>query len=621
MSRYSSTPRVTICLLFALLIINFHSESAAATTFTVTNAQDAGPGSLRQAILDANANPGADVINFSIGQFQQTIVLASALPVITDPVTIDATTQPGFAGKPLIEVQPDRTLVFDGFKITGGIGINLVSSNAVLRSRRKSIGRRGFLGIDLNADGITLNDAGDADAGANASQNYPTLTSVTTGASSTIAGTLNSAAGSSFTVDFYLSSSCDASGFGQGASFVGSTPANTDANGNASFSVQFPVSFPTGSVITATATDAVGNTSEFSLCRVVNAPGTVQLMNAFYSVLEQAGVATIIVSRTFGTVDGGSVDFATSSDTATAGSDFTTTSGTLTFGPGETIKSFTVPIINDVTDENTETVNLTLSNPTGFTLGTRSTAILRILDNDPAPTVSISDATVGEGDGDFTDIQFQLNLSAVSGKTVSVRYNTFAISAMAGFDFVAQFSRTVTFNPGETTKTITISVIGDTTAEPNETFQVTLSLPTNVTIADNTGIGTIIDDDALLLLTEEGSQRALSLDSVLFVTDPFAVVNTNNFSSDQRTRIILLSTGLKLAAGENATAVTATAEDPQSGVHQLPVEFVGPLPSFPWLTQVVVKLPDSLATKNSALVSITVHGVTSNMVLVTLKSP
>jgi hypothetical protein len=163
--------------------------------------------------------------------------------------------------------------------------------------------------------------------------------------------------------------------------------------------------------------------------------------------------------------------------------------------------------------------------------------------------------------------------------------------------------------------------IGDTAVEPNETFLVNLSLPTNVTLGDPQAVATIIDDDSLLLLMEVGSQRALSLDSVLFVTDPFAVVNTNNFSSDQRTRIILLSTGLKLAAGEDATAVTGTAEDPQLGVLSLPVEFVGPVPSFPWLTQVVVKLPDSLATKPSALVSITVHSVTSNKVLVTIKAP
>ena len=105
--------------------LDSQSKATAASTFTVTNTLDAGPGSLRQAILDANANAGPDVINFSIGSLQQTIVLASLLPVITDPVTIDGWTQPGFAGVPLIEVHPDRTIVGDGFKITGG--------NSVLR--------------------------------------------------------------------------------------------------------------------------------------------------------------------------------------------------------------------------------------------------------------------------------------------------------------------------------------------------------------------------------------------------------------------------------------------------------------------------------------------------------
>ena len=142
-----------------------------------------------------------------------------------------------------------------------------------------------------------------------------------------------------------------------------------------------------------------------------------------------------------------------------------------------------------------------------------------------------------------------------------------------------------------------------------------------MTIADNSAVGTIIDDDSLRLLTEEGSQHALSLESVFFVTDPFPVLNTLNFSSDQRTRIILFATGLKLAPGEDATAVTARAQDPNVGVHPLQVEFVGPVPSFPWLTQVVVKLPDGLGDKGSALVSISVHGADSNQVIVAIKAP
>src|SRR2546423_5800084 len=80
-------------------------ESSKAATFTVTNTNDSGAGSLRQAILAANASSGTDTIAFNIpGAGVQTINLASGLPFITDPVTIDGTTQPNFAGSPLIEL-------------------------------------------------------------------------------------------------------------------------------------------------------------------------------------------------------------------------------------------------------------------------------------------------------------------------------------------------------------------------------------------------------------------------------------------------------------------------------------------------------------------------------------
>src|ERR1700687_151818 len=71
-------------------------------TFTVLTTNDSGPGSLRQAILDANGNPGLDTIAFNIGGGSQTIPPAYALPAITDPVIIDGTTQPGYSGSPLI---------------------------------------------------------------------------------------------------------------------------------------------------------------------------------------------------------------------------------------------------------------------------------------------------------------------------------------------------------------------------------------------------------------------------------------------------------------------------------------------------------------------------------------
>src|SRR5689334_14348803 len=91
-------------LLILILLLGCQLGARAATTFVVDNTNDSGPGSLRQAILDANANAGSDVINFNIGTGLKTITLAAKLPDISDPVLIDGTTQPGFAGAPLIEI-------------------------------------------------------------------------------------------------------------------------------------------------------------------------------------------------------------------------------------------------------------------------------------------------------------------------------------------------------------------------------------------------------------------------------------------------------------------------------------------------------------------------------------
>src|SRR6185503_11373725 len=93
-------------------------------------------------------------------------------------------------------------------------------------------------------------------------------------------------------------------------------------------------------------------------------PGTVQFSAASYNVGEAGGSATITVTRVNGSDGAVSVDYATSNGTATAGSDYTAASGTLNFANGETSKTFSVPVTDDVLDEPDETVNLTLSNPT-----------------------------------------------------------------------------------------------------------------------------------------------------------------------------------------------------------------------------------------------------------------
>ena len=121
------------------------------------------------------------------------------------------------------------------------------------------------------------------------------------------------------------------------------------------------------------------------------------------------------------------------------------------------------------------------------------------------------------------------------------------------------------------------------------------------------------------LLTEQNSDIAIVLDSVTMVRDPFPLTNIFNFSSDHRTRLMLFGMNLNLLPNENASAVTARAEDAALNTFPLTVEFVGKVPGFDWLTQVVVRLPDNTPAAQSIFVSVTLHGRTSNKVRVRMK--
>src|SRR5205823_5033993 len=113
------------------------------------------------------------------------------------------------------------------------------------------------------------------------------------------------------------------------------------------------------------------------------------------------------------------------------------------------------------------------------------------------PSVSIDDQTVTEGNGTTPNVVFNVALSAASGQAVTVNYTTAdgtTNPATAGNDYLS-ITGSLTFNPGETNKTITVVVTGDFIDEPDETFFVNLTSATNATIADGQGLGTIIDDD------------------------------------------------------------------------------------------------------------------------------
>ena len=124
---------------------------ASAATFTVTNTADGGPGSLRQAILDANENAGADMIAFDIpGTGVQTISPSSPLPSVIDPLTIDATTQPGYAGAPLVEL--------DGVAAGQGVaGLDITAGSSTVRGL--AIGRFTLYGIRISTGGADVVEA------------------------------------------------------------------------------------------------------------------------------------------------------------------------------------------------------------------------------------------------------------------------------------------------------------------------------------------------------------------------------------------------------------------------------------------------------------------------------
>ena len=209
--------------------------------------------------------------------------------------------------------------------------------------------------------------------------------------------------------------------------------------------------------------------------------------------------ATFTVSLSTASGRSVGVDFATANGTATAPIDYLATNGTVTFAAGETTKQVTVLVNGDLVDEANETYFLNLSNAANATIADGQ-GLGTITNDDGPPSLSVNDVTVTEGDSGTTSATFTVTLAPASGQSVSVDYSTADGTATAPADYAAT-SGTLTFAPGQTTRTVTVQVAGDTLDEINETFTVNLSNAVNAAIADGTGLGTILDDDPLPALS------------------------------------------------------------------------------------------------------------------------
>ena len=266
----------------------------------------------------------------------------------------------------------------------------------------------------------------------------------------------------------------------------------------------------------------------------LNEPGTLSFSQATFSTSENNN-ASITIIRTGGSLGVVSATITLSNGTASA-SDYNNSPIIVNFADGQTSQTISVPIINDTLYEINETINLSL---VSATIGNQATAVLTIDDSGDRPTISFasSSQTVVEGFTSPQNLSYTVSLSNPSTRKITVQYATADGSALASSDYTTS-TDTLTFNPNETTKTITIPILNDSSNEPDETFTLTLSNATNATLGTISTTTTTITDtlrsslkDTTLPLNVEN----LTLDplnSGFF--NPFPTVNGTGNNSDNR---------------------------------------------------------------------------------------
>ncbi|WP_287630137.1 MULTISPECIES: Calx-beta domain-containing protein [unclassified Microcystis] len=297
-------------------------------------------------------------------------------------------------------------------------------------------------------------------------------------------------------------------------------------------------------------------------------PGAITFSNSQFSINENGTPVTqVTLTRTNGSDGEVTVILTPSNGSATAGDDYTNTPITVTFANGETSKIVTIPINNDTIYEPTETVNLTLSNPTGgATLGTQQTATLTIIDNDAVPgVIQFSNATYSVNENGTPVTAVTLTRSNGSDGAVSVRINLTNGTATAPSDY-NNTAITVNFANGETSKTVTIPIIDDSIFEATETINLSLSNPTNgVTIgSQNSAIVNIIDNDFKPTLTVNISSEQVTEGNIIQgtvtrntdTTDPLTVTLVSSDNTQ-----LTVPTTITIPAGSNSVNFNLNAVD------------------------------------------------------------
>ena len=452
------------------------SEGASGTsilTFTVTRADNSGAFSLNYATADGTATTADGDYTAASGTLSFT---AGGALTQTVSVTINGDTK----------FEPNETLFVNLSNLSNTTGTATISDGQ----------GKGTITNDDSQPTISIDNVSH-DEGDSGTVDHVFTVSLSNASSQTITVNYATADGTATTAggDYAAASGTLTFAAGETSKTI-TVHANGDTTfeGDETFSVNLSV--PTNATITTgTGTGTIVNDDA--------APPSGSL--SIDSVSHNEGNAgttdyTFTVTRSGGSFGAVTADYAFANVTTDA-SDFTVApiNGTVSFADGETSKTITVSVAGDAVYEANETFSVTLSNATGgATLGT-TVGTGTIVNDDPLPTLSISDPTVTEGDAGTVLLTYTVTSSSPA-PAGGISFNIATAdgtATVADSDYVAHSVTGATIAAGDTTYTFTVTVNGDTNAEANETVLVNLSSPTNATIADAQGVGHINNDDGL----------------------------------------------------------------------------------------------------------------------------
>ncbi|MFC2086962.1 Calx-beta domain-containing protein [Bacteroidota bacterium] len=215
-------------------------------------------------------------------------------------------------------------------------------------------------------------------------------------------------------------------------------------------------------------------------------PRTVEFTLTGKTNAENVTLVTVFIqTSSIDIVNDLTVQYAVSNGTATGGGiDYTLTNGTATILAGDPNTSFNFNVIDDVIDENDETIIIELSNPTDANLGTNTTYTYTITDNDAIPTIEFTQTSSGSDEG-TSPASLEVSLSAASGLDITVDYAVSGGTASSGTDFSLS-DGTLTVTAGNTSANVSPTIFDDGIVELDETIEVTISNESNATMGGNT---------------------------------------------------------------------------------------------------------------------------------------